>query len=75
MNISEDRGVGIIYLPTKFQLLRFISNGDLLSDRNHWKHIHTDRHTNTQTKTDTLPIFYKGSSKHPDIPPKVVHNS
>ena len=30
MNFSEDWGVGIIYLPTKFQLHWFISNGDLL---------------------------------------------
>ena len=48
MNFSEDRGVGIIYLPIKFQLHRLINNRDLLADSNRW--------TNTQTETDTLPI-------------------
>ena len=50
MNFSEDRGKGIIYLPTKFQLHRFIDNKDLLADRNHWKCTHT------QTESDTQPI-------------------
>ena len=71
MNFLEDRGVGMIYLPTKFQLHRFISNGDLLSERNHrdkHTHRHTDRqtdrqthkHTYTQTETDSLPIYRIG---------------
>ena len=49
MNFSEDRGVGIIYLPTKFQLHRFINNGDLLLDRNHWKDVQT--HTEIYTRS------------------------
>ena len=61
MHFSEDRGVGIIFLPTKFRLHRFINNGDLLSDRNHWKHTHRDTHT----ETDTRPI-YKGRVKTTD---------
>ena len=74
--------MGIIYLPTsfKFQLHRLISNGDLLSDRNRWKHTHTPTNThthtdsqthtqtNTQTKSDTLPIWDIGSSN------KVLYN-
>ena len=59
MNFSEDWGVGIIYLPTKFQLHRFISNGDLLSDRNRWK----CAHKRTHRQTDTLPIHHMLSTK------------
>ena len=39
----------------KFQFLRFINNGDLSSDRNHWN-------THRQTVTDTLPIYHIESS-------------
>ena len=42
MNFSEDWGVGIIYLHTKFRLHRLINNGDLLADRNRWTDTHTD---------------------------------
>ena len=45
-------------LPTKFQLHRFINNGDLLSDRN------PAEKTNTQTESDTLPIYNRGSSEN-----------
>ena len=58
---------------TKFELDRFINNGNLLSDRKkpNWKrrqthrHTDTDTHTKTHTETefDTLPIYDKGSSK------------
>ena len=37
--------MGIIYLSPKFQLNSLINNGYLLSDRNRWKHTHTDRQT------------------------------
>ena len=53
MNFSEDRGVGIIYLPTKFQLRRLIRNRDLVSDRNRWKHSHTHTHSQTDRRTHT----------------------
>ena len=33
-----------LYLSIKFELDRSTSNGDLLSDRNHRIHGHTDRH-------------------------------
>ena len=48
MNFSEDWDVGIFYLFTKFELDRFINNGDLLSDRYHWKH--TDIQINVTSK-------------------------
>ena len=61
MNFLEDWGVGIVYQPTMFQLHRLINNGDLLSDRHHWKHTQTDTQTDTQThtqiETDTLPTY------------------
>ena len=41
--------MGIIYLPTKFQLHRFISIRDLLKDSNH-RDIHTDTQTDRQIK-------------------------
>ena len=48
--------MGIIYLPTKFQLNRFINyNGDLISDRNRWKDTQTHTQTHTDTHTDTYP--------------------
>ena len=50
--------MGIFYLSTKFELDRFTNNEDLLSDRNHKKHTQTD----TQTESDTLPIYDIGSS-------------
>ena len=50
--------MGLLYLSTKFELDRSIYNGDLSWDRNHWKH----RQTDTQTETDTLPIYHIGSS-------------
>ena len=59
-NFSEDWDVSILYLSTEFELDRFINNGDLLLDRNHWKH--TDRQTYTQTESDTLPEI--GSSNN-----------
>ena len=37
---------------TKIELDRFTNNGDLLSDRNHWKHRQTDRQTHTDTESD-----------------------
>ena len=53
MNFSEDWAVGIIYLPFKFQLHRLINNGNLLSDRNRWKHTDKQTHTDRQPDTDT----------------------
>ena len=53
MNFSEDQGVSIIYVPTKFKLHRFISNGDLLSDRNLVRYTHTHRYTDTHIDTHT----------------------
>ena len=40
--------MGILYLSTKFEHDRSTNNGNLLSDRNQWKHktdTHRDRHT------------------------------
>ena len=37
--------------PTESKLDRFINNGDLSSDRNHWIHRHTHRLTDRQTDT------------------------
>ena len=49
--------MGIIYVPT--ELDTSINNKDL-SDKNHWKHIHTNTYTRAQSKieieTYTLPI-------------------
>ena len=45
--------MGIIYLPSKSQLHRFISNGDLLLDRNRWTDTQTHTHTHTPTHTHT----------------------
>ena len=59
--LSDDLGVGIIYLPTKIHFHRLINNGDLLADRNRWTDTHTVIHT--QTESDTLPIKDIGSSK------------
>ena len=53
MNCSEDRDMGIFYLSTKFELDQSTNNRDLLSDRNHWKHIHKDK----QTHTDRLNLI------------------
>ena len=73
MNFSEDRGVGIIDLLTKFQLNRFISDGDLSSDRNLWKDTQTHKHSlslsHTHTHTHRLnlilyPYMLKGSSNN-----------
>ena len=55
MNISED-------YSTKFELDRSTNNGDLLLERKKWKH--TDRQTDTQTETNTLPLYHLGSSKY-----------
>ena len=55
----------MIYLTTKSQLHRFISNVDLLSDRNHRDtdtHRQTHKHTDTHIETDTLSIYNIGSS-------------
>ena len=46
--------MGILYFSTKFEFDQSTNNGDLLSDRNNWKH--------RQTDTDTLPIYHIGSS-------------
>ena len=64
MNFSEDLGVGKLtfYLPTTFQLHRLTDNGDLIADRNRWKH--TYRQTHTRTESDTLPTWDIGSSKN-----------
>ena len=77
INFSGSCVVVILYLFAKFELDRSTNNGDLLSDRNHWKQRHTtkkDRQTDThtQTESDTLPIQAVGSSnddsvKHPMI--------
>ena len=49
--------MGII--PT--ELDKSINNEDLLSDKNHWKHIHTNTYTSAQSEieieTYTLPIY------------------
>ena len=46
MNFMEDWEMGIIYVPT--ELDTSIINEDLLSDKNHWKHIHS--YTRAQSK-------------------------
>ena len=38
MNVFEDQDVGILYLPTKFELDQNTKNKDLLLDRQKWKH-------------------------------------
>ena len=45
--------MGIMHISTKFELER-----DLLSDRKYWTdtHTQTDRHTYSETETDTLSI-------------------
>ena len=50
--------MGILYLSTKFELDRFTNNGDLLSDRNIWKHKNSDRDTpiHREIETETLSI-------------------
>ena len=50
--------MGIIHFSTKFELDRSTNNGDLLSDRKYWTdtHTQTDRHTYSETETDTLSI-------------------
>ena len=53
INFSEDRDVGICYLFTKFELDRSTNNGDLLSERNYWKHRQTDKQTDTHTYIHT----------------------
>ena len=63
MHFLENWGVSTIYLPTKFQLHRFINNGDLLADKNRLTDTHTDTHTDTQAETDTFTIYHIGSSK------------
>ena len=59
MNFMEDWEMGIIYVPT--ELDTSINSKDLLSHKNHWKHIHTNTYTRAQSKieieTYTLPIF------------------
>ena len=45
--------MGILYLSTKFEFDRTTNNGNLLSDRNYWKHRQTDRQTDTQTDGQT----------------------
>ena len=47
--------------PLKFELDWSTNNGVLISDRNHWKH---KTHTDTQTETDTLPIYHIESSNY-----------
>ena len=61
MNFSEDWDVGILYLATKFELDQFTNNGNLLSDRKHWKHKHT--HTNTDWIWYSPNIPYQGRVK------------
>ena len=60
--------MGILYLPTKFELDLSTNNGDLLSEGNHWK-IQTDTQTDTHTEieSDTLPIQDIGSSKNTNL--------
>ena len=48
--------MGLLFLPTKFELDWFTNNGDLLSDRK-------NGNIDTQTETDTLPIYDIGSGK------------
>ena len=43
MNLLADWDVGILYLSTKFELDQSTNNGDLLSDRDQWKHKNTHR--------------------------------
>ena len=57
MNFSEDRDVGIFYHSYKFELNRSTNNGDLLSDRNNWKHIYTHAHTQAHTQTHRLNLI------------------
>ena len=52
MNFSEDLDVGTLYISTKFELDWFTNNGDISSDRNHWKRTQT----RTETESDILPI-------------------
>ena len=55
MNVSEDRDIGIFYLPTKSELARCTNNGDLSADRTkmetHTSHTHKQTHTITHTNT------------------------
>ena len=53
VNFSEDRDMGILYLSTRFELDWSTNNGDLLSDRNWWKHTQTHQHTHIHTHTHT----------------------
>ena len=69
MDLLEDQNVGTLYLSTKFEHDRSTNNGDLLSDRKHWKrrhtHIHTHSHlhvktqTHTHTDKDILPVIHR----------------
>ena len=63
-NFSEDWDEGIFYLSTKFELDRSTNNGDLLSDRNHWKHRQTDTQADTQIESDTLSLYDIDSNKN-----------
>ena len=47
--------MGIIYLSAKFEFDLSTENGDLLSDRNHWKHKNTKKpHRQTRTQRDRI---------------------
>ena len=46
--------MAILYLSAKLELGRFTNNGDLLSDRNHWKHNHTHTQTHQHKHTHTI---------------------
>ena len=53
----------IFYHSSKFELNQFINYADLLSDRNNLKHGQTHPQTDTQTESDTLPIYAIESSR------------
>ena len=56
INFSEDRDVGILYLTTKFELDRSTNNGSNMIIGQESLETQTDRQTDAQTESDTLPI-------------------
>ena len=74
MNLTEDRLVGILYLPTMFKLDRCSDNLNLYiigqtqkELTKTYKHTHTHTHRYIQTETDTLPQNKIGSRKNGDL--------
>ena len=51
--------MSVFYLLTRFELDRFINNGDLLSDRKNEKHTLTNTFTHTHTNTHSQTHRFK----------------